>query len=457
MTEREGRAGPATDTIFALSSGAGKAGVAVFRLSGPGARAALNKFSKRKVKPRRVVHSSIFNPETGGLIDEGIIFSFAGPASFTGEDMAEIQVHGSHAVIDVLSDALVAAGIRPAEPGEFTLRAFRNGKLDLAQAEALADLIDAETSLQQQQALDQLGGGLSALAEDWRKQLTGILAPLEAGIDFPDEADIPEKIEGQAAPVIRQLIQDLEAYLEASTGAQRLRRGVSVVLLGPPNAGKSSLLNRLAGSDIAIVSATPGTTRDALEVRIDLEGIPVTITDTAGLRDETSDEIEEEGMRRARQKAETADLRIGLLDGNQSSLGKQISALELDRDDIVVLNKSDLRPASPNEISGKALGLPLNLSLKTGKGFEDFLDVLKGKVKILCGNVEEPRLTRARHVHAAKEAILALKRSLEILALQPELSAEDVRLAARHLGAITGAVDVEDVLGEIFSSFCIGK
>ncbi|WP_306251980.1 tRNA uridine-5-carboxymethylaminomethyl(34) synthesis GTPase MnmE [Parvularcula sp. IMCC14364] len=444
------------DTIFALSSGAGKAGVAVFRISGPGASGTLELFSGKKLPAREVSFSRLTDPKSTKLIDSGIVFWFAGPASFTGEDMAEMQVHGSRAVIDEMMRALSGSGLRPAEPGEFTMRAFRNGKIDLAQSEALADLIDAETIHQKQQALQQVDGRLSALAMNWYQQLLGCLAPLEAGIDFPDEEDVPVDIENTAVPVIRKFIQELSFYLEEGKKARRVREGVSVVLIGAPNAGKSSLLNYLAGSEVAIVSDIPGTTRDLIEVRLDIKGVPVSMVDTAGLRSQSADRIEEEGMRRARQRAANADLRICLIDGSVENQLRLSILRDLGPGDVVLITKADLASASD-------IGCNIEhhkhfaISTKTGDGVKPFILHLEAVIAELCGSIEEPRLTRARHIHAVQEARQSLQRSLNYVVEQPELAAEDVRLAMRHLGSITGMVDVEDVLGEIFSSFCIGK
>ena len=316
------------DTIFALSSGAGRSGVAVFRLSGARAHNIAAAFCGKMDRIGQVYVRPVRDPETCDLIDKAVVFLFARPASFTGEDMAEIQLHGSLAVIVALFDALSNQGIRPADAGEFTERAFRNGKLDLAQVEALADLIDAETTKQHKQSLGQLGGQLSEVGKRWRQHLISCLSPLEAAIDFPDEADIPAEIEARARPVIEQLIADLHLFLDESSKARRVRKGVTVVLLGAPNAGKSSLLNWLAKSDIAIVSDVPGTTRDAIECRIELAGVPVTVIDTAGLRGATNDAIEQEGMRRALAKAAKADLRIGMVaaddPGGRDAVGQRL-------------------------------------------------------------------------------------------------------------------------------------
>ncbi|MCI5043325.1 MAG: tRNA uridine-5-carboxymethylaminomethyl(34) synthesis GTPase MnmE [Aquisalinus sp.] len=445
----------ASDTIFALSSGAGKAGVAVFRLSGPAALSTLNDLTRRAMTARRVYHARLYVPGAKDLIDTAVVFSFCEPASFTGEDMVELQVHGSSAVISNLSDVLLMQGLRPAEPGEFTLRAFENGKVDLAQAEALADLIDAETTLQKQQALQQVDGRLSTLAEDWYMRLLHSIAPLEASIDFPDEEDVPAQIENRSLPVITAFIKELSSYLEDSDKAQRVREGISIVLLGRPNAGKSSLLNYLANSDVAIVSDTPGTTRDLITTRLDIAGVPVTVVDTAGLREQTQDDIELEGIRRARDRASKADLRLLLVENGHTFDEMEFLREELRNGDAIVLTKSDLPGKSPAIKSKKAK--TLSVSVVSENGMDDLREFLRQRVSELCGTVDEPRLTRLRHVHAVQGAREALIRSIERIKIHPELAAEDVRLAMRHLGSITGKVDVEDILGEIFSSFCIGK
>ncbi len=479
------------DTIFARASGAGRAGVAVFRVSGPGAHVLAEKLSRRKIAARRPILARLFDPGTGEEIDRGLVILFKGPASFTGEDVAEFYLHGSRAVEAAFAEAAAALGARPAGAGEFTRRALQNGKLDLAQVEALADLIDAETSLQRKQALGQFEGRLSGLAEGWRKRLIAVLAPLEAAIDFPDEEDVPAAIAARAGPEINALIAELKSYLARASRARRLREGVSVAIIGAPNAGKSSLLNALAGSDVAIVAATPGTTRDIVETRLDLAGVPVLVADTAGLRDQTTDEIEAEGMRRALARAAAADLRILVIDplpplekggsefgasripgGDQSATGLvsdpplpplfkggNTTALEarfgspLRRGDIVVWSKADLGGKAGTPPDGVA---GVVVSAKTGAGIDELVLILTERGRALAGGSESAALTRLRHVQAVEAAIDALTRARERLA-EPELAAEDARLAARALGEITGAVGVEDLLDEIFASFCIGK
>ncbi len=458
-----------TDTIFARASGGGKAGVAVFRLSGPDAFGIFSRLAGKSIAPRMAAYVSVRDPSDGAVIDRGLAILFKGPASFTGEDVCELHLHGARAVEIALYDALARLGARPAEAGEFTLRALRNGKLDLAQAEALADLIDSETTLQRMQALGQLDGRLSEIAESWRKQILAIMAPLEADIDFPDEGDVPAAVAARAGPAIKSLKESLSTFLSQSVRARRIREGVSIAIIGPPNAGKSSLLNALAGSDVAIVSETAGTTRDIIETRLDLGGVVVTIADTAGLRGESADAIEIEGIRRARARAEAADLRILVIDGSQAVsretilAGKSASVpretlMLLKPGDIIVWNKADIAESAPVQ-DGEDPDAPfaeLRLSAKTGEGMVKFVDTLTEKASD-GARADGPALTRARHVAAVEEALAALSRAENLIDEAPELAAEDARLAARALGKITGAVGVEDVLGEIFSSFCIGK
>lgn len=461
----------AADTIFARASGGGRAGVSVFRLSGPKAFGIAKSLSGRPPDPNRAALRPI-REKSGDLIDEGLVILFKGPASFTGEDVAEFHLHGSPAVEAALYEALMAYGARPAEAGEFTKRALFNGKLDLAEVEGLADLLDAETSLQRKQALGQFGGRLSAAAEGWRSLLLAIMAPLEADIDFPDEEDIPAAIAARAGPEIDALIAELKRHQRAASGARAIREGVKVAIIGAPNAGKSSLLNRLAGSERAIVSETPGTTRDVIEARLDLGGILASLFDTAGLREKSSDSIEIEGMRRTRMTAEEADIRILMIDASQEpfqpgSVSRETKTVEnrpaaagfsgdglLREGDFVVLNKIDLDPGRDDR---PALAENVfRISAKTGEGCEELLSALSGAVAKRC-RADDALLTRARHTEAVARAIGHLEAAKRGLSVSPELAAEDVRLAARALGSITGAVGVEDVLGAIFSSFCIGK
>lgn len=443
------------ETIYARASGAGKAGVAVFRLSGAGAHPIATAIIGKKTTIRMPALAMLRDPASGAPIDRGLVILFAGPASFTGEDVAEFHLHGSSAVEAFLFETLSRLGARPAEAGEFTLRAFRNGKLDLAQAEALADLIDSETTLQRMQALGQLDGRLSSLAAGWRKRLIAVLAPLEADIDFPDEGDVPAAVAARAGIAIHQLKEELIIFLNQSRRARMIRRGAAIAVIGAPNAGKSSLVNALAGAAVAIVSDQPGTTRDVVEARLDLDGVLLTIADTAGLRGHTDDPIEREGMARAKQRAEDADFRILVIDpGDVSRETQQFSEHLLRPGDFIVWSKAD-------KFSPPAADLPegvssFSLSSKTGAG----LDALTGALREAVAGDQQAdgaALTRARHVAAVEKAIDALSRAEALIERAPELAAEDARLAARALGGITGAVGVEDILGEIFSRFCIGK
>ena len=469
-----------SDIIFAKASGAGKAGVSVFRLSGTGVFEICTKMINRDAPLRQAVLRTVKNPYTDEIIDQGVVIAFKGPASFTGEDCVEFHLHGGAAIETALYDALNASGARPAQAGEFTRRALANGKLDLAQVEGLADLIDAETSLQHKQALGQYGGRLSQKAEGWREGLLAIMAPLEADVDFPDEGDVPAAIAARAGPAIDELIASLKEAQGEAKAARSIRDGVRLAILGAPNAGKSTLLNRLAGHEAAIVSPTAGTTRDVIEVRLDLGGAAVMLADTAGLRHQTSDDIEREGMRRALDRGRDADLRIFMVDASQGEqAGADAGAISsgnvsretfevLKEGDFLVLNKQDQAQA---KVGQGPLGADQNLaalaqelclqsfaiSAKNGEGVSAFLTALTKAVEAKTHLAMAGPLTRARHVAAVNRAIEALSRARESLAIAPELAAEDARLAARALGEITGAVDVEDVLGEIFSSFCIGK
>ncbi|PQA88187.1 tRNA uridine-5-carboxymethylaminomethyl(34) synthesis GTPase MnmE [Hyphococcus luteus] len=456
-----------SDTIFARASGAGKAGVAVFRLSGPDAFGIFNQLVGKRIDNRAAHMVSVCDPESRAVIDRGLAILFEGPASFTGEDVAELHLHGSRAVETALYEALARLGARPAEAGEFTLRALRNGKLDLAQVEALADLIDSETTLQRMQALGQLDGRLSEAAEGWRQQVLDVLAPLEADIDFPDEGDVPAAVATRAGPAIKNLKSSLTAFLNQSVRARKIREGVSIAIIGPPNAGKSSLMNALAGSEVAIVSDIAGTTRDVVETRLDLAGMAASVADTAGLRGMAGDVIEAEGIKRARQKAAAADIRVLVLDasedvpretileGETMSVSRETLAL-LKPGDIIAWNKADIaKGAETRPEREQSPFTELAVSAKTGEGMAALLHALTQKAAE--GASDGPALTRARHAAAVEEALGALSRAEANIETAPELAAEDARLAARALGKITGAVGVEDVLGEIFSSFCIGK
>jgi|CXWL01.1.fsa_nt_gi tRNA modification GTPase len=432
-------------TIVALASGAGRAGVAVLRLSGPQAGAALEALTDRPPPPPRIAARRAFcAPESGLSLDDGLALWFPGPASFTGEDVAELHVHGGPAVVAAMVQACLAVpGVRPAEPGEFTRRAFENGKLDLAEAEGLADLVDAETEGQRRQALRQRRGALSGLYEGWRARLIEAAALIEAEIDFPDE-DLPGALAQRAGPILEALAADMARHLDDAHRGERVRDGYRIAIIGPPNAGKSSLLNALAQRQAAIVSDLPGTTRDIVEVRLVLAGFPVWIADTAGLR-EAADAIEAEGVRRALERAEEADLRIGVVEADKATVPALLAALG--DGDLVIKSKADVTGDTG----------PLTVSAKTGQGIPELQALIASRVADALGREEAPALTRVRHRRLVEEARAALERALPALSAGPELAAEDVRLAAAAIGRLTGRIDVEDLLDEIFSRFCIGK
>ena len=446
-----------SDTIFAPATAPGRAAVAIVRLSGPAAGDVCRRLTGRSPPaPRRAVLCRMHDPQNGDAIDEGLVLWFPAPASFTGEDVLELQVHGGRAVMAALLDAMSAiAGLRPAEPGEFTRRAFLNGRLDLTAVEGLADLIDAETRAQARQALRQLDGALGRRYDDWRQTLLGALARLEAEIDFAPDEQVPEDLLEVVRPVVRRLSAEIAAHLADGYRGERLRAGLTVAVVGPPNAGKSSLVNCLARRDVAIVTPLPGTTRDVLEVHLDLAGYPVTLLDTAGLR-EAADLIEAEGVQRARSRAEAADLRLIMVDGATWPDLDTATLAMVDEGAVIVVNKCDLT-VLPDRLSvaGRAA---LSISCLTGAGMAALLEILAERASGLLASGHEPLLTRARHRVALQGAAEALAR----FSSAPEhtelaLLAEDLRLATRALGRITGQVAVEDVLDRIFAEFCIGK
>ncbi len=440
------------DTIFALASGRGRAGVAVLRVSGPGAAAAVRALTgSEPPAPRRAALREFRDPASGEILDRGLVLWFPAPRSYTGEDVAELHVHAGPAVVEGIAEALSKqASTRPAEAGEFTRRAFMNGKLDLTEAEGIADLVAAETAEQRRQALRQMDGALGRLYEDWRVRLVRALAHLEASIDFPDE-ELPGDLIEAARASAAALQGEIAAHLADGRG-ERLRHGVSVAILGPPNAGKSTLLNRLAQRDAAIVSPIAGTTRDVIDIDIDLDGYPVRIADTAGLH-RTDDAIEAEGVRRAHKRGEAADLIIVVLDAAtwpETGAGL-LGAVEVPV--VVLLNKTDLRAVDGQPMWREHNVLPL--SLATGAGWEAARRAIAAGVRALADTQAGPALTRTRHRAALEACIVSLARVKS--AALPELAAEDLRLAARALGKITGRIEVEDLLDVIFRDFCIGK
>ena len=437
-------------TIFALSSGQDKAGIAVVRVSGPGAGRALCAVAGALPEPRHATVAAITAP-MGELIDRGLVLWFPGPASVTGEDVAEIHIHGGPAIVSALLAALAGqSGLRGAEPGEFSRRAFHNGKLDLTQIEALADAIDAQTEAQRRQAVRQMEGEMGRTVDVWRDEVLGALAHLEAAIDFVDE-QLPGDILAKAAARIEAVLAPMEAHLNDNHRGERLRDGVRVVLVGAPNVGKSSLLNRLARRDAAIVSAIGGTTRDVLEVNLDLGGCPVILADTAGLRAGAT-QVEAEGVRRARARAAAADVKIAMFDGGRWPDRDSVTGNLIDGDTLVVVNKSDLMMTAGRGPEA------LFVSAKTGAGLDVLVARLGQLAAAKAGISERPWLTRARHREALTDCVGHLRAFVvarETVGM--EILAEELRLGARTLGRITGRVDVDDLLDIVFSDFCIGK
>lgn len=435
-------------TIYALATAPGKAGVAVVRISGPQAGAALRALSGQNLpEPRRAVRRRLTNPASGDWLDDALVLWFQGPASFTGEDVAELHLHGGRAVVSGVIAALAALpGLRLAEPGEFTRRAFDAGKLDLAAVEGLADLVVAETAAQRRQALRQLGGALTERTETWRKRLVSLLAHTEADIDFPDE-DLPEGVSAAVVTGVQALAREIAVALDDGGRGERLRDGLHVTIIGAPNAGKSSLLNALARRDVAIVSQYAGTTRDVVEVHLELDGYPVTLADTAGLRDST-DPVEQEGIARARVRAAQADIVLAVIDGQEWPSIPAAVIPHLTDDTLVIVNKADL-------LNGVPEGVALAISAKTGIGLPELLAALSSRCHSLFDGMQAAPITRTRHREALTACVRCLESALNVVL--PELVAEEIRLAARALGRISGRVDVEELLDVIFRDFCIGK
>jgi tRNA modification GTPase len=444
-------------TIFAVASGVGRSAVGVIRISGQASAAAIAALTGNGPPPAR--HASLRtlrDPRSGEEIDRGLILWFPGPQSYTGEDAAELQVTGGRAVLTGVLNALTALeSLRPAEPGEFAWRAFENRKLDLSQIEGLADLVDAQTQAQRRQALRIAGGALSREAEGARGMILDAMARIEATLDFSDQEDVGEATLSEARTRAEAAAQRLIGHLRQAERGERLREGFNVVIAGPPNVGKSTLLNALARRDVAIVSDIPGTTRDILEVHLELRGLPVTLVDTAGLRD-TDDPIEREGVARARRRAAEADLVLWLNDGWPAALSDRSMADVLepaaggDAPVLEIRAKADLDGAAAPS-SGIAI------SAKTGEGMPQLLDFVATAAEAGLAGADQALLVSARHRSAFEEALGHLQRALGSGTLAPEFFAEDLRLAARALERIAGRIDVEEVLGEIFGRLCIGK
>jgi len=535
------------ETIYALSSGRPPAAIAVVRISGPRAGAALKALTGRIPDPRKAALARVRGRD-GEIVDQALALWFPGPQSETGEDVAELQLHGGHAVVAAVFAALAQIdGLRPAEAGEFTRRAFENGKLDLTAVEGLADLVMAETEGQRRQAFRQMTGALRDRAENWRTQLIQALALVEARIDFSDEADVPQDLVTPALQIARSLEGDIASVLAEGNRGERLREGFVVAIAGPPNAGKSTLLNRIAKREAAIVSPYAGTTRDVIEVHLDLGGLPVTFLDTAGIR-ETDDPVEREGVRRARERAAGADLILWIVEAGETSrpdeagngmrpdVAVNASRLSDDAGDIgrspgagagissrslggretggvthlpsdvgvllskeseltpvwLIRNKIDLQQwliqrneqsvqqegrSEPSVRVNRPLRNMVNkgltgkseielisnesefgISAKTGEGFDVLLNALARHAEKFLAGAESAVVTRERHRRTLQDALTALRRALvPELSNREDLLAEELRLAARALGRLTGRVDVDDVLDVIFRDFCIGK
>ncbi len=437
----------ASDTIFAPASGTGRTAIAIIRISGPAAETGLRAIAGSLPEARHATVRSLRHPATGEILDRALVLWLPGPASFTGEDVAELHIHGGIAVRAAVLKALGDLdGLRAAEPGEFTRRAFLNGRMDLGAVEGLADLIDAETEAQRRQAVRQLDGALATIVAGWRERLIDTLAWYEASLDFADEDDVPEGAAGAAAARLDAIRREVEAELARGRHGERLRDGFVVVIAGPPNAGKSTLLNALARREVAIVSPFPGTTRDAIEIRCDFRGLPVVFVDTAGLR-VTIDPIEQVGIARARRRMEDADLVLWLAEpGHDFAIDDALRSVPR----IKVATKADS--------DEPAHGADLAISAATGLGIDSLLDLVQQRASDALVGSGDAVLTRERHRHAFEDLAGALERGEAAAAVgRDELAAEDVRLALRALGRAIGSVDVEDVLDRVFSSFCIGK
>jgi len=488
------------DTIFALSSGRPPAAIAVIRISGPRASEALEALCGKVPEPRKAAFARLRDPQTNEPIDEALALWFPGPRSETGEDTAELQLHGGRAVIAATLSAIAKLeGLRPAEAGEFTRRAFENGKLDLTAVEGLADLVMAETEGQRRQALRQMQGALGRQAESWRERLIRALALIEARIDFSDEADVPEDLTRPALVIARELVDEIAAVLADGHRGERLREGLVVAIAGPPNAGKSTLLNRIARREAAIVSPFAGTTRDVIEVHLDLGGMPVTLLDTAGIRD-SDDPVEREGVRRARERAGAADLVLWVMDASEptqpagampgrrdaanpsaapsppfwlirnkidllgTALSNEPQCQSIHKNEQIDQTNSTLRDMVNKKLTARSehgfmsTELEFDLSASSGGGFDKLLAALTHHASGFLAGAEPALVTRERHRRALEDALAALRRALKPeLATKDDLLAEELRISARALGRLTGRVDVEDILDVIFRDFCIGK
>ena len=442
-------------TIYALSTGPGVSGVAIIRISGPDTSKVIKLLTNKDVpRPREATLRKINNIETSELIDEGIVLWFPGPESYTGEDMAEIQVHGSKAVIDAIHKNISnIENCRLAEPGEFTKLAFQNGKIDLLKAESVADLISSETEIQRKQAVKIMSGRSADKFNLLREKLLQILSHVEAKIDFPDE-DLPKDILNKIKKDTDEVLKDIEKILNDQKVGERIREGFKIAILGPTNAGKSSLINHLSNRDVAIVSEIAGTTRDVIETHLNIDGYPVIVSDTAGIR-ESVDEIEKKGIKLSLNRAEEADLKLVVVDAKNTDFTDTLKGL-LDDNAILVLNKSDLleKDIDPeiNKINHVLISIKNNLNI------DKLIQKIKNALKNKFITSDDILITRERHRQHLEQCVSHLKRFNQKKEVEDfDIAAEDLRLAARHLGMIVGKVDVEEILGSIFNDFCIGK
>ena len=441
------------DTIYAPASSPQKSGIIVVRVSGKKTPEVITKLKISDLKPRYATITNIYHPRTKDLIDNCIAIYYKTPHSFTGEDILELNIHGSKAVLHHLFDALSSIEkLRFAEPGEFSMRALINGKLDLTQVEGLSDLINSETLEQQKLALKQLSGNLSEVYDSWRQKLLQIMGLIEAHIDFPEE-DIPDDLVEKAEKSIKRLNSDIKTYLHDNNVGEKLRDGLYIALLGETNVGKSSLINKLSNRDVAIVSNIEGTTRDVIEVSLDIKGYPVIIADTAGIR-ESKEIIENEGIKRSLERAKKADCKLIMLDATKEKQPQNILNL-IDTNSIVIINKIDMNKTYSIQSSILKYS-PIIISIKTGEG----LDLLIKELATFADHFfysakSTPIITRQRHRDLLARCSECLERFSILEGI--EFAAEDLRLAASHLGQITNTIDVESILGEIFSNFCIGK
>ncbi len=458
---------PREQTIFALSSGRPPSAIAIVRVSGPEAATALTLLAGKIPSPRMATRA-LLRDGNQQPIDDGVVLWFPGPASATGEDVAEFHVHGGRAVLAALFATLSALDhMRAAEPGEFTRRGFENGKLDLTEAEGLDDLIHADTDRQRSQALRQLKGLLGDRARDWRAQIIEASALIEAGIDFSDEGDVPAELIAPALAKIKTLLGEIQQVLAEQGRSERLREGLIVAIAGPPNVGKSTLMNQLARREVAIVSPHAGTTRDIIEVQLDLDGYPVTVIDTAGIRD-TDDPVEREGVRRARARAAEADLVLWLVDAtHEKNLDEGTAPVWVVRNkidlDAVESDAAGLRldaaiPRQPADVlEQRRTRADFAISASRGDGIAELISALVGFAQNYFGSGEGGLISRERQRKLLEQTVVSLRRSTSVVEQGEELAAEDLRIAARSLGQLLGRVDVEDLLDVIFRDFCIGK